>query len=636
MVKQQQRRTLLSRLGDALDRLMFVVSPERGARRIAMRSYFERRGASSRADAELSGGGFDGAKKDRLYGERWLGSRLSADSRLELDHEELRDNSREIYMNHSAGGAVDSRTNNTVGTGFTPIATIKPIKDADGNEVLSEAEADEINEQLESLWETVQPRLDVSRVRSLWDNTRLVDRHFQFDGEGLAVLSDDGDADSPLPLAVEVIDPERLETPPQEAGNPLVRMGVERTAKGKITHYWIRKTHPHDLMDVDLEFDRVPANRVCHVFERWFAGQSRGLPCYTRVLKDLRNEADLTEATIITAQIGACNSAFVKSPMGAGRAASGNSSGTDSAGNRLETFEPGQVQYLNAGEEVVLNTPNPASGTFGPFMQSIYRRIAAGMNWCYEFLAQDWTGVSFAGGRIRLTEARLDCQARQKYLAELFLARVWERFVTEAVILGLVSIDVRLFQEHRRAFLAHEFIPPAFPFAVNPVQELDAHVKAVENNFDTKAARIAALTGRDIRHVYTEREWEMREERRRGILLNDPAAAMSDDPGDPDGDGDDQPDAGDAAIKEEMDRYGVAVRAGAITPQLADEQYFRTAAKLPSLSDEARRAWQNDEGTRRPITLTPPKGEEPNGPGGGRIDEDDETPAEAEEEEAVA
>lgn len=523
MAHKQQRRSLLSRLGSALDRLIFVASPERGARRIAMRSYFERRGVSSRADAEYSGGGFDGAKKDRLYGERWLGSRLSADSRLDLDLQELRDNSREIYMNHSAGGAVDSRTNNTVGTGFTPIATIEPIEDADGNEVLSEAEADKINAQLERLWQTVQPKLDVSRVRSLWDNTRLVDRHFQFDGEGLAVLSDDGDADSPLPLAVEVIDPERLETPPKHAGNPLVRMGVERTAKGKITHYWIRNTHPHDLMDVDLQYDRVPANRVCHVFERWFAGQSRGLPCYTRSLKDLRNEADLAEATIITAQIGACNSAFVTTPVGAGRAASGNSSGTDSRGNRLEAVEPGQINYLNEGEAIAFNTPNPASGTFGPFMDFIYRRIAGGMNWVYEFLAHDWRGVSFAGGRIRLTEARLDCQSRQKFLIELFLSRVWERFVTEAVILGLVDIDPRMFQAHRRAFLAHEFIPPAFPFAVNPSQEMDADIKAVDNNFDTKAARIAARSGRDIRHVYTEREWEMREERRRGILKEDPA-----------------------------------------------------------------------------------------------------------------
>jgi lambda family phage portal protein len=514
MPHQQQRRSVLSRLGSALDRLMFVVSPERGARRIAMRSYFEKvERRSGRGDAELSGGGFDGAKRDRLYGERWLGSRLSADSRLELDHEDLRLNAREIYMNHSAGGAVDSRTNNTVGTGFTPISTVREIKG-----VLTEAEADKINEQLEKLWCQVEPRLDVSRVRGLWDNTRLVDRHFQFDGEGIAVLSDDGDADQPIPLAVEVIDPDRLETPPGQAGNPLVRMGVERSAKGKITHYHIRKTHPHDLQDVNMEYDRVPAARVCHVFERWFAGQSRGLPCYTRVLKDLRNEADLAEASIITAQIGACNSVFVKTPIGAGRAATGNASDTDGSGNRLESFEPGQVQYLNMGEEIQTNTPNPSSATFEPFMNWIYRRIAGGMNWVYEFLNQDWRGVSFAGGRIRLTEARLDSQARQKYLSQLFLSRVWERFVTEAVVLGLVDIDARVFNAHRRHFLAHEWIAPAFQFAINPLQDINADVQAIDNNLETKAARIAARTGRDIRHVYAEREWELREERRRGIL----------------------------------------------------------------------------------------------------------------------
>jgi hypothetical protein len=56
-------------------------------------------------------------------------------------------------------------------------------------------------------------------------------------------------------------------------------------------------------------------------------------------------------------------------------------------------------------------------------------------------------------------------------------------------------------------------------------------------------------------------------------------------------------------LKQEADAYGVCVRAGAITPQLDDEEHFRSKAGLPGVSDVIRKAWTDDEGVRRPITL---------------------------------
>lgn len=75
----------------------------------------------------------------------------------------------------------------------------------------------------------------------------------------------------------------------------------------------------------------------------------------------------------------------------------------------------------------------------------------------------------------------------------------------------------------------------------------------------------------------------------------------------------DEPTAtGDAAefetLKSEFDAYGVAVRAGAITPQPDDEKRFRDRAKLPKMSAPVTAAWKKDKGARRPITLTQPGG----------------------------
>ena len=56
-------------------------------------------------------------------------------------------------------------------------------------------------------------------------------------------------------------------------------------------------------------------------------------------------------------------------------------------------------------------------------------------------------------------------------------------------------------------------------------------------------------------------------------------------------------------LKSKFDAYGVAVRAGAITPSIADETAFRNDAGLPPMSSEVKAAWKKDKYVRRPITL---------------------------------
>jgi hypothetical protein len=55
----------------------------------------------------------------------------------------------------------------------------------------------------------------------------------------------------------------------------------------------------------------------------------------------------------------------------------------------------------------------------------------------------------------------------------------------------------------------------------------------------------------------------------------------------------------------------VGVRAGALTPQTDDEENFRQKMGLPAMSEDAKAAWAEDEGVRRPITLTQPGGASP-------------------------
>ena len=92
----------------------------------------------------------------------------------------------------------------------------------------------------------------------------------------------------------------------------------------------------------------------------------------------------------------------------------------------------------------------------------------------------------------------------------------------------------------------------------------------------------------------------------------EPAEAETDEDGNPI-----QADNGDRMkfdnLKAKFDAYGVAVRAGAITPCDADEDEFRKEAGLPPMSTAVKGAWKEDKGFRRPITLAPPGGSQASG-----------------------
>ena len=56
-------------------------------------------------------------------------------------------------------------------------------------------------------------------------------------------------------------------------------------------------------------------------------------------------------------------------------------------------------------------------------------------------------------------------------------------------------------------------------------------------------------------------------------------------------------------VKSVLDAYGIAVRAGAITPNVKDENFFRELLGIEEINEHTAEAWEEDGGYRRPITL---------------------------------
>jgi len=56
-------------------------------------------------------------------------------------------------------------------------------------------------------------------------------------------------------------------------------------------------------------------------------------------------------------------------------------------------------------------------------------------------------------------------------------------------------------------------------------------------------------------------------------------------------------------LKAFLDAYGVAVRAGAVTPQMQDEEYVRALMDLPPMTDAVRAYWGEQDRVRKPLTI---------------------------------
>jgi lambda family phage portal protein len=289
----------------------------------------------------------------------------------------------------------------------------------------------------------------------------------------------------------------------------LVRLGVRYDRKGRIVSYFIRKTHPGDTKQVNLEYDEVPADRVLHVFEPWFAGQSRGLPWMVRAIQRTKDAKDYDDSTILKAQVEACFAAFVESPYSAFDAAEGASTGTTAGGKPMQDMIPGTIQYLNPGEKISFGSPAAPGGGFMGFMEWCYGRIAAAVSWPYEMVTRRWSGLSFAAGRLVLSEAKMVTGIGQRLMREAWFSRVWNRMVEEAVIVGEVDVSAAEFLRSPWIYTEHDWIPPKWDYAINPGEEVRADVDEIESGLATYEEKLGKR-GHDLETFIAMRARERR------------------------------------------------------------------------------------------------------------------------------
>lgn len=503
-------RPFLSRLGWGLDRFLSPFAPVWASKRMQTRFLSER--ALQLANLLQEHRGFSGASDPEYRTERWNKLERDTDGHLEEDLETLQTRCEELARdNIIVRSAIEGRKANEVGTGIHCQPMVKAFQGMGIS--IDENRAEQINDGLKDFCERwSQHGVDRSRQFTFAQFQKLVVGDFATYGE---VFVEFGDSQfrGPSSFCMQLINPCRVKTPPNKVNDPLVRLGIQYNADDVAVGYWVLTHHPDSSLNVQEQYDYIPRYdpktgkvRCVHVFEPIVSEQTRGIPWIAWVMNRCKDLDDYWEAELINKQIEACFGINVvggdgndNSPMSRATAAA---TGTDSQGRRTQEVSPGAINHWNEGTTISTMDPQRPGATFSPFIEWSLRSIAAALNYPYELLAKNFFRTTYSSGRLAMMDGHVGFRCRRQTLIDMWLCHVHHRHVWEAMVSGVVPIDILEYREQPHLFERHVWRGQNRGL-LDPYKENQGHKIGIECEIETRTG-IALEQGGSIDEIEHE------------------------------------------------------------------------------------------------------------------------------------
>jgi lambda family phage portal protein len=466
-----------------LDRAISYVSPARGAARIAHRKRAEMLEA------------FDGASgSHRNANRRYLAG--DANAALRTAAKRLRYSARHMERNHPlAHRGISVLASNLIGGGIIPaVAGVKG------------ARRDSLQKLVNDHCDT--PRIDAAGRQNLYGMQSTAVKAAVRDGESLMVRRRARSSERlPLPFQISVLECDYFdERVHGQLGNGNVGIeGVEVNAAGAVVAYHLYDRHPGDLTVFSTNTStRYLAEDVVHLYRIDRPGQAHGVSWLAPVIVRLGDFEDTKDAYILRQKIAACFAAFVTRGAGAGDPQDAD---TTRGGNRLETVEPGMIEYLDDGDKVEFGTP-PIVGDLQAFFQVNGRDIAVGLGMTYEALTGDLSGVNFSSGRMGWLEFHRNLTSwTEQMLMPQMCGKVGQWILDGVRLMASVPAQCRI-----------DHVPPRREM-IDPASELKAAAQAARDGLGTRS-RFLRSQGYDPETVDNERKEELEREKRLGLAYD--------------------------------------------------------------------------------------------------------------------
>lgn len=440
----------------------------------------------------------------------------------------LRKRSRAATRNDPyAGGAIDTRVSNLIGTGIVPMPM---TKDKD------------LRRSLLELWMDWTDESDADERTDFYGQQALVARMVEESGECFVRLRprrpEDGLA---VPLQLQLLPAEFVPAEKNEVtrnGN-LIRAGIEFNALGKRVAYWMYRRHPGDSSVIAAGYNqlvRVPASEVLHIYESQEAGQLRGIPRLTRVLLRLRSLDNFDDAVLFRQEVANLFAGFITRPNAGDMPQidpiNGGPARMDGDGfTPMVGLEPGTMQELLPGEQVEFSKPPEAGNNYPDFMRQQLQASAMGAGVPYELFTGDLRNVNDRVIRVVLNEFRRRLeQAQFSVYIHQFCRPIRAAWLDMAYLSG--ALDLPDYARRRREYLRTRWVPQGWAY-IHPVQDVQGKVMEINAGI-TSRSEVVLRQGYDAETIDEENAADQARARELGLTYTTaPDSPVAPDEGNP-------------------------------------------------------------------------------------------------------
>ncbi len=397
----------------------------------------------------------------------WAASGASADTEIMPALARLRNRSRELIRNnYLAKKGRRTITNHTIGLGIMP----KPIGES------------QRAKELMQVWKNWGDSkvCDFNNRLNFYGIQRLVMDTVVESGECLVLRVPKKFEFGKVPLEIMVLEPDFIDSYKNQrlpSGN-WVKNGIEFTPLGKVEAYWLYTQHPGEQGVISVIHRntsvRVPANEIIHVFLQERPGQNFGIPWLSAVAVTLKDCSDYEDAQLIRQKIAACFTGFVRDIELSDSIKQGKTS-------LLERIEPGRIEYLGPGKDIVFANP-PSTQGYAEYIKVQKQNIAAGLGITYESLTADLSQVNFSSARIGQNDMQVNIGNWQyEMIIPLLCDGVWQWFEQACELSGVIPLGEPL---------GATWIPPKRTM-VDVISETKAMREQVRAGFKTLSEAIS-------------------------------------------------------------------------------------------------------------------------------------------------
>jgi lambda family phage portal protein len=472
-------------------------------------------------------GGYEGASRRRpsLAGYNPLASDPNDEISPALPA--LRARSRDLCRNNPlAGGAISNEVASVVGTGLSLQSRI----DADYLD-LGEDQADTWQRatEREFLYWAESVDCDASRHQDFYGLQALAFRSILESGDCLALTPSIQRHGVLHPLAVQLVEADRLCNPDRKADNDSLIAGIEiDPITGEALRAHVANRNPNSyrsratLKWTSVQFRSESGRRnALLLFDRRRPGQVRGVPKLAAVIEPLKQLGRYTEAELQAAVISGAFSVFITMEQEAFEtlftdADRGNylrsATSWDGSLNRNTLEAPGKAVNLLPGERVDSVNPGRPNSEFDPFVHAILKQIALGLEVPFEVMLKHFSS-SYSASRAALLDAWRFFRGRRDWLAGAFCQPIYELWLDQAVALGRIKAPGYFADPMTRwAYQRAAWVGDG-PGSIDPVKEVNAAEKRIALGISTVAAESILHDGEDWlpKHRQRVREHQMRE-----------------------------------------------------------------------------------------------------------------------------